>query len=326
MRFSTAAVLVLLVTALLYLPTLRADFVYEDGRDAHMTLNPADTWRQMPSFRTVPLLSRALEMQIFGIQPWGFHLGSLLWHLLNVLLLLAVAWLVLPPWGAIAAAGVFAWHPIQVEAVAYVSARADLCAAAGVLLAVLSTSRGSRTGAVVGLILASVSKETAIVAWGLVPLWAAWTAAPAFPWLTWVYLAGAGAVAVLATAWRSGITIQITEAMLGQQLAAVERLIGLVFLPRGFTIDHDWAALAPFAPIALILALTLTAWAVTEGWWGRHWLAFAWLWTLVALSPRLVVPLYEGLHERHFVVPMIGWSLCAGHWLGGYRVRAGERA
>lgn len=321
MRFSVRAALLLLITLAVYAPTLRHGFVYEDGRDAHLTLDPAryglSELMQMP-YRSTAKLSKALDIALFGIQPWGFHLGSMLWHGLNVVLLFAVAWLILPPWGAVLAAGVFALHPIQVEAVAYVSARPDLVTTTGVLLALLSASLGSFTGAVCGVLFACLSKETSIVAWGLVPLWAAWTSA-AFPVKRWIWcVAGCGAVGLFFLRFYFG-ALTVSPTLAGAQLAAIWRLLALVPVPYGFTVDHDWAAVAGLGPLALVGSLGLTAWAVTEGWTRRSWLAFAWLWTLLALAPRLFVSLQEGLHEHHMMIPLIGWCLCAGHWLADTR-------
>lgn len=267
--------------------------------------------------RTMTHLSRALDMAVFGIQPWGFHLSNVIWHAINALLVFSIAWLVLEPWGAIAAGIIFAWHPIQVEAVAYVSARADLVSTCGVLLALLSASRGSLTGALLGVVFASLAKESAVVAWGLVLLWAAWTPQARFlRW--WTVITGIGLVlgaglVLQEIYWARLVTLNLTLA--GTQLAVIGRLLLLLPVPYGFTLDHDWASLTWLAPFALVAALGLTAWALTLGWAARSWLALAWLWTLVALCPRLILPLPEGLHERHMYPVLIGWALCAGAWL-----------
>lgn len=309
----------LAVTLGLFAPAVGFGPVYEDHRETRLTLDPDLIGHQirLQPFRTLTHLSRALDMAVFGIQPWGFHLGSILWHLVNTLLVLAIAWLVLPPWGAIAAAGFFAWHPIQVEAVVYVSARSDLIAAVGILLAVFAASLGSMAGAVVGVCLACVGKESAVVAWGLVPLWAAWARVPAWSWLRWFAISGTGGLVVLiwAISQIRDWPVVFDSVLAGHQLAVIWRLLALVVVPWGFAVDHDWAALAWLGPGAFLLSAGVTAWAVTEGWRRRSWVAFGWLWTLIALSPRLVVPTYEGLHEHHFYVVLIGWCLCVGYWL-----------
>lgn len=319
MRLGTSAAVLFVSTVIVFAITVTYPFVYEDTRDAHLTMNPEMIPHQITAqpFRATTHLSRWIDLTIFGIQPWGFHLSNVLWHAVNVTLLLSLAWMVLPPWGAIAAAVVFGWHPIQVEAVTYISARADLVATFGVLLALVSATRRSLLGALVGVVFATLTKETAIVAWGLVFLWVAWI------WETrilryWIWLAALGALVTILLIWQAiylARWVTVDQILIGTQLADIWRLLLLLPLPYGFTIDHDWGALVWLGPLALIGSLGLTAWALTDGWWGRHWLAFGWLWTLIALSPRLVVPLQEGLHERHMYPVLIGWALCAGAWL-----------
>lgn len=328
MRFSVSAAVLLIVTWGAFAPAVGYPFVYEDAREARLTLNPEATSHQiyMQPYRALTYASRHVDMTLFGIQPWGFHLGAVLWHGLNVLILFAVAWLIFPPWGAVLAAGVFAWHPVQIEAVAYVSARADLISTVGVLLALLAASLGSVAGAVVGVVLACLGKEAAIVAGALVPLWAAWTRAPLH---LGKYAAVVGGLAIAGvvlmgrdlTEW----SVVLNPTLAGEQLATIWRLLALIVAPIGQTVDHDWQSLRWLGGAALVLSVGLTVWSIAEGWPRRHWLAFGWLWTLVALSPRLVVPLYEGLHEHHLYFPMIGWALCAGHWLTVRDARRSEQ-
>ena len=327
MRVGVCATLLLAVTLAVWAPTLGLGMIYEDRRDPHITL---DAGRMMAIMieqptRLLTAGTRVLELTLCGVDASCFHAGNVLLHLVNTALLFSLAWLILPPWGAVAAAVVFALHPIQTEAVAYVSARSDLLSASGVLLAVLSASLGSLPGAVVGAVFASLAKETAIVAWGLVFLWAAWTRQTAFlVRFTVMGAVGTGIAAYLSLYYIKAAILALSWELAGQQLTTIGRLILLVLVPYGFTIDHDWTAIAWLGPMALMVAAGATIWALTWGWWSRNWMALAWLWTLVALSPRLVVPLYEGLHDRHFLTPMIGWALCAGVLLT--KTRAGDEA
>lgn len=324
MRFATVATLLLAGTLTTFAPAVTFPLVYEDARDTQITLSANRLIDQLQTqpLRSVTTLTRLWEIGAFGLQPWGFHLGSVIWHLLNVWIVLAVAWLTLPSWAALTAAGVFALHPLQAEAVVYVSARADLVSTCFVLLAVLAASVGSMAGAVVGVVVASLAKESAIVAWALVPLWAAWTSAP-FPVGRWCAAAVVGALAGAWFVWQQigGLSAVFSPVLIGEQLAAVWRLIAAIAVPWGLTVDHDWAAIAWLRGPAVAASIGLTYWACRHGWASRSWLAFAWLWTLVCLSPRFVVPLYEGLHERHFYPVMIGWCLCAGHWWAKYAQR-----
>ena len=107
--------------------------------------------------------------QVFGmVLPW-WHLTSLLLHLLVVFLVYKVGLKTLrAPWTAALAALLFAFHPIHVESVSYVSASTDLLVAVFMLLAFLAYSRFREQGAsrwylLVAVLeggLAMLSKET----------------------------------------------------------------------------------------------------------------------------------------------------------------------
>lgn len=307
----------LFVTAVVYVPSLGYGFVYEDHRAMVDTL-AWPGWTARAQFvvehplRSVTTLIRDLNLDVFGIQPWSLHLGNVLIHLANVWLVWRVASLVVSGSAAWWAAALFALHPMQVEAVTYVSARADLVATAGVLLALWATSVGSVAGALGGVAFGILGKETAVVAVALVPLWALTTRA-AFPVMRWCVF---GPLAVPVVWWATKLTPAFEMGPASESLVAAWRLLSLWLIPAGFSIEHDWRVWSWIAPLLLVPSVAITAWAVV----ARSWGAFAWLWTLVVLSPR-VLPLYEGLHERHFYLVSIGWCLCAGYWLGPYAQR-----
>lgn len=320
MRFGLAATLLLTVTLAVWAPSVTHGWNYEDRRYAADLIEGRVAWG-VPK-RLAINASWALDRALFGFQPWAFHLGSVLWHGGNAVLLLAVAWRVMPAWPALGAALVFALHPVQVEAVSYVSSRGELVAGTGILLALLAASAGSIAGALGGVLLACLAKETAIVAWGLVLVWAAWTPA-AFSIRGWLLLTVPGVLGVGLVAMRyiRELQFETNLTMAGETAASMWRLLFLLPLPLGQTIDHDWAALAPYGSLALIVTVGLTCWALTDGWWARSSVALAWVWTVVALSPRFVVPLYEGLHEHHLYFAIIGWCLCAGYGLSHLRAK-----
>ena len=318
----------MLVTAVLYLPTLGYSFVYEDANDPDTFL--ADTsmgelGQRMAARPTRALteLSFAVNRTIFGASnPVGYHAGSVALHLLNVALVALVAWQWVPPVGAILVAGAFAVHPLNVEAVAYVSARAELVAASGVLLALLGASLGSFAGALCGVLLACLGKETAVMAWGLVPLWT-WATRTSFPVGRWLLTGLVAVAAVLVASWAS-LTVGLDLGVIQRAASAVWRLVSLVFVPIGLSIDHDWHGVPPWlssvAVGALVTATVAALWALQQrvSWW-----ALAWLSTVLWFLPRFVVPVPEGLHEHHSYLICAVWLLCAGAWLSRFHFRAG---
>ncbi|MFH1018766.1 MAG: glycosyltransferase family 39 protein [Pseudomonadota bacterium] len=79
-------------------------------------------------YRPFFLLSLLSDYQLFGPNPRAFHIHNDILHALNVLLLFLLALRFVPIWGAVLASAVFAFHPIVIEAVTWISARTDLLA------------------------------------------------------------------------------------------------------------------------------------------------------------------------------------------------------
>lgn len=72
-------------------------------------------------------ISYMLDMEMFGPQPWGTHFTNVLLHAINTLLAYLLFWRwTRRPWCAFWAAAIWAWHPLRVESVAWVSARKDV--------------------------------------------------------------------------------------------------------------------------------------------------------------------------------------------------------
>ena len=90
-------------------------------------------------WRPLTLLSFAIDYHLFGLNPAGYHFANLLWHII-------AAWLVYllfyklsrRSWLSFWPALIFLVHPLQTEAVTYVSGRADPMAAVFVLLSLLA--------------------------------------------------------------------------------------------------------------------------------------------------------------------------------------------
>ena len=139
------------VTVISFLPILRNQFVEWD--DYENLVNNASYrglgWSQlrwmfttfhMGPYQPLSWMTLGLDYLIWGMNPAGYHLASLLWHAANGILfyfvarrLLALVWsnsFDQAPWklGASAAfaALIFAVHPLRVESVAWATERRDL--------------------------------------------------------------------------------------------------------------------------------------------------------------------------------------------------------
>lgn len=254
-----------------------------------------------------------------GREPLGYHLFNLALHVGVVLLLWEVLKRLISPKAALIAALVFAIHPIQSEAVAYVFARAILLAAVFCLLSALAWLDGRRWLAVVWFALALLGKEEAaafpLVLWmmergkrrggrgAIVAMLALALAAGLH--VTWA----AGAVAGSGAGAGSGIS---AAAYLAAQGAAVVRYLRLVVLPWGFTVDPEidvsWVAWAVLAA------------AVSVAWKYRSQAGGAFLAALVLLGPSSsVFPAADLTADRRMYLPMLALAVTAGLLLARLR-------
>jgi Flp pilus assembly protein TadD len=89
-------------------------------------------WRSEHAVNFHPLawLSLQLDVQLYGLSAWGFHLTSLLFHAAgSVLFFLVLLRMTGASWRSGLAAALFAIHPLRVESVAWVAERKDVLAA-----------------------------------------------------------------------------------------------------------------------------------------------------------------------------------------------------
>ena len=127
-------VLLAVATVVAYVPALQAGFIWDD--DSYVEDNAVlrtiggltRIWFEPTSIpQYYPLVHTTfwLEYQLWGLQPFGYHLVNVLLHLVAVVLLFVlVRRLALP--GALLVAGVFALHPVMVESVAWVTERKNV--------------------------------------------------------------------------------------------------------------------------------------------------------------------------------------------------------
>ncbi len=155
-RFGALAVAVLTLAAHVY--GLRGQFVEWDDT-THITQNPAIrglTWENLRTMFTEPIaklyipltwLSFAVDYQIWGRNPFGYHVTNLLLHVANTLLVLTLVYRVLKDrlqngsHVAVLTAAIFGVHPLRVESVAWATERKDVLFAFFFLLGLLAYLR-----------------------------------------------------------------------------------------------------------------------------------------------------------------------------------------
>lgn len=301
-----------------YAPALRGSFVYEDDRLSTACEDPLPTDPNAP--RHWPTLS-----SIFGGRriiatswcwevaqqhtPLTFHLVNLALHALVTGLVALLVWRVTANgYATAAAAAFFCLNAIAVEAVAYLSGRSELLAAAGVLGACLAGLARRWWLAVVCLGIGLGGKESALVAFALLPL-LLWYRHALSARLTFAGLGVVTAASLwFSRAWWAGAPSREAWALL--QTRALARLVTLSVFPFGQTVDYDYAHVSVLMQwLAACALLAAIGWA----WRHRHRARLAWCgvcWVLCAALPRLLVPTPRSVFTEHqFYVPLVGMSL-----------------
>lgn len=140
-----------LVTLLAYSPVMRHGFAGLDD-DLFVTNNllvqKGLTWKGVTwalttfhesMWHPVTWLSHMLDCELFGLDPRGHHLTNVFLHMVNAVLLL---WLLRRLtgnlWASAVVAALFAWHPLNVESVAWIAERKNVLSTCFGLLSLIA--------------------------------------------------------------------------------------------------------------------------------------------------------------------------------------------
>ena len=145
------ALLLALITLLAYLPAAHDGFLNYDDNDYvtenHVVQNGltrtgiqwAFTTGHAGNWHPVTWLSHMLDCELFGLNAGAHHSVNLLLHAANaVLLFLLLIRLTQELWPSLFVAALFAWHPLHVESVAWISERKDVLSTFFALLTLLA--------------------------------------------------------------------------------------------------------------------------------------------------------------------------------------------
>jgi len=183
--------LLLLVTIFVFAGVLGHDFLYLDDH-LYVFENPflqnGLTWKGIgwaftadltketfyaDYWQPLTMISRMVDINLYGLEPWGHHFTNLLLHLANVcLLFLLLGTLTRQPWRSLVVVALFAIHPMQVEPVSWVTARKDVLSSFLALLTIWSyvvyTKKASWKRMLITAILFALSLMAKLVT-GLLP-------------------------------------------------------------------------------------------------------------------------------------------------------------
>lgn len=338
------ALVLLVVTGVVYAPVRGFDFVrYEDpafvsenamiradlswsGIRGVFTSAPAGSWQPLAA------LSHMLDCRMLGVHPGRHHLVNLFLHVLNVLLLFSVLnKMTGSTWRSGFVAALFAWHPLNVETVAWVAQRANLLGAFFSFLAIGRHAEYARRPSLARYLLtilwtacALMSNSMAVTLPLVLLLLDGWPLRRATSWskLGWLVLEKIP-LAVLAfvfgllafTAQKGGeVAASVVPGLLFDRLSAsvvhyalyIDRMLG----PFGLAVLYppivglvSWRVLL----ICLVLLVSVTV-VVLRRCLRFPYLSVGWFWYLFTFLPVIgVFPVGDpGMADRLVYIPLIG--------------------
>jgi tetratricopeptide (TPR) repeat protein len=327
-------------------PTLGNNFVgYDDGEyvtdNVHVTRGLtgqnivwAFTTAHSSNWHPLTWLSHALDCALFGLNPTGHHLTSLLLHVANTILLFL--WLS-GATGFVArsafVAAFFGLHPLHVESVAWVAERKDVLSTLFWLLTLIAYAgyvtkpAVSRYVLVAALFTVGLLSKQMLVSVPLLLLVLDWW--PLERKQSWKQLAIEKLPLMFLAALASAVAIwaqrQSGSAATTDQLPVSLRLSNAVVSYVRYLWKTIWPVnLAVFYPFPIngipawqvagsLLLLAAAWWLVFTTRKQRPWLAAGWLWYLLTLAPviGIVQVGMQAMADRYMYVPMIGLLIAA---------------
>ena len=339
-------------TFLLYLPALSNNFVdFDDPR--YVTSNPvvkrgmtlhgiswAFTTSSVANWQPMLWLSHLATVSLFGLDPRWHHAVNIILHACNAsLVFLVLRSMTGRRWCAALVAALFAFHPLRVESVAWVTERKDVLSGFFFLLTLLAYAHyvhrpsGRRYGLVLALFAFALMSKTVVVTLPFLLLlldfwpfkrgrWTLRTLGEKAPLLL---------MSVIASAWTVALQRNGTEMnqMKGQELwslgqraanagVSVARYLMKTFWPTNLSPFYphpgSWPAGVVIASFALIVAVTLITWRLRE---RMPYVLVGWLWFLGMLFPvcGLVQAGLQSMADRYTYLPSIGLMI-ALVWAG----------
>jgi tetratricopeptide (TPR) repeat protein len=297
-------------------------------------------------------LSHMTDVELYGMNPWGHHLTSVLIHAFNtVLVFLVFRRMTGAHWPSLFAAAIFGLHPLRAESVAWICERKDALSTMFWLLAMWAYVRyaeefrttNGRTKHFYGLTvlyfaLGLMSKSMLVTLPFILLLLDYW---PLKRWQTqskrrlilekvpfFLLTAAVGAVAYVAQqrggAMQEMVNLPLTDRF-ENALSSYIRYLGKLFWPENLCCYYPHPVHLPMALVLLagvILAgVSLFAWAIRS---QLPYVSVGWFWFVGTLVP--VIGLVQlgsaAMADRYSYIPSIGicllvvWALCdmASRW------------
>lgn len=359
-----ATLLLLALTFLLYSQTLTFDFVnwdddvyvYDNGRAYEFSLSTIVWFFLHPYFNSytpLTMLSHVVDIALWGLKPAGHHLTNVLLHTFNTfwtfvlcaqLMSLTRARHIERPQrnatllAALLASALFAWHPLRVESVAWISDRKDLLCLFFLLPSAISYLKSTQhatgsvqrarwyTASLILFVLACLSKPIAVtlplilmvVDWAV--LKRVWTMTLVKEKLPFFFIS----LIVSVTAFV--VSPPTSGSDMFEMLSPLQRILlpfsnimwylGKTFAPANlspiYPLESEAGMAVSFALFALItIAILLVARK------GHHLMLAVWAAFIILLLPSSIVvqAVIQTTADRYTYLPSVALSVTAGMWL-----------
>jgi len=329
------------------------DFVYYDdskyiventnintGLSAKSLIWALTSYRYMGHWHPLTWFSHILDCELFGLNPAGHHLMSLLFHIVNTLLLFWVFnRMTAAVWQSAFVAAVFAVHPLHVESVAWVSERKDVLSGlfwmltlAAYVLYVERPTPWKYLLVVLYLCLGLMAKSMLVTLPFVLLLLDYWPlkrfnrqqalpvvleklplAIPLVISSVMAYAAQQSTGTVVAMA-DSSLTARIENV-----LVSYVSYIGKIFYPDGLAVlypRHDFPVWQPVVSFLILAGISAAVFFARQ---SRPYLMTGWLWFLGTFVPviGLVATGAQAIADRYTYLPSTGISIMAAWGFAG---------
>ncbi len=347
---------IIILTSLSYFNTLNNSFVYDDNTyvvenrqirsasnipKAFISSYPPDSKGQ-GLYRPMVTISYIFDYAIWGLNPKGFHLANIIFHILtSIIAYLLALEIIKTRWPSAVVGIVFALHPVHTEAVTWVVGRAEVMAGLFYFLSFLlyikdgeSASLKNRLfiASIVSYFLALLSKEIAITLPILLFVYDYFFVQRQksteiiellkrrylyFIILTFIYIIIR--FAVLGSFGPQKNLSFAADAGFYERLLTIIVVIGyyirLLFLPFNLTVDYVFPKIASIGlPVIIYGGVLLVSIAIAVLLYKRSKrLSFSILIFFVTILPvSNIMPIGELIAERFLYIPLISFALLIG--------------
>jgi tetratricopeptide (TPR) repeat protein len=352
-----------LAVMVVFWPALRYGFIHYDDQD-YVTDNKdvqhglnwqsikwALTTAHAANWHPLTWVSHIIDCQLYGLNPAGHHLTSLLLHLANsILLFLLLGRLTGALWPSAFVAAMFALHPLRVESVVWISERKDVLSTFFWMLTVGAYVRYEEEFnvqsskfkffyalALVFFILGLMAKPMLVTLPFVLLLLDYWPLGrlefgPKFRWrpvvekIPFLLLAAGDSAATFLVQHHFGVVETLRTFPLSVRVAnipfAYVRYIGKNFWPAGLAVYYPFRTLGMLEVGGAVCVLGAVSILVVRRWRAQPYLAVGWFWFLGMLVPTigLVQVGTQAMADRYSYLPSVGlWIMVAWSvrdWIG----------